>query len=103
MATSISEQEIHRALAEVNHPEIARTLVDLGMLKDITVEGRKISLTLALPLMGIPTQVKDYLLNSIRQALANLDTSLKAEINLAEMNPEERAKFLAMEQEGWIG
>jgi thioredoxin 1 len=103
MARSISEQEIHRALAEVNHPEIARTLVDLGMLKDIIVEGRRVSLTLALPLMGIPTQVKDYLLNSIRQALANLDASLKAEINMAEMNPEERAKFLAMEQEGWIG
>jgi thioredoxin 1 len=100
---SISEQEIRRALAEVNHPEIARTLVDLGMLKDITFDGGNVSLTLALPLMGIPTQVKDYLLNSIRQALANLDTSLKTEINLAEMNPEERAKFLDMEQEGWIG
>jgi thioredoxin 1 len=100
---SISEQEIRRALEEVSHPEIARTLVDLGMLKDITVEGSKVRLTLALPLMGIPAQVKDYLLNSIRQALANLDASLKTEINLADMNPEERAKFLAMAQEGWIG
>jgi thioredoxin 1 len=103
MVTSASEQEIRRVLAEVTHPEIARTLVDLGMLKDIGVEGKKVTLTLALPIMGIPTQVKDYLLNSIRQALANLDASLEAAINLAEMNPDERAKFLTMEQEGWIG
>ena len=103
MASSISDQEIRRVLAEVNHPEIASTLVDLGMLKDIVVEGKKVSLTLALPLMGIPAQVKDSLLNSIGQALANLDTSLESEINLTEMNPEERANFLSMEQEGWIG
>jgi len=103
MTKSTSEPEIHQALAEVNHPEIARTLVDLGMLKDIIVEGRKVSLTLVLPLAGILTQVKDYLVNSVRQALANLDASLEIEINLAEMNPQERAKFLAMEQEGWIG
>jgi hypothetical protein len=44
------------------------------MLKDIIVEGK--------------------------QALANLDASLEVEINLVEMNPKERAKFLAMEQEG---
>jgi ATP-binding protein involved in chromosome partitioning len=103
MTRSASEPEIRRALAEVRHPEIASMLVDLGMLKDIIVEGKKVTLTLALPLMGIPAQVKDYLVNSVHQALANLDASLEIEVNLAEMSPEERAKFLAMAQEGWIG
>jgi len=103
MTKSASEPEIRQALAEVRHPEIASDLLDLGMLKDIIVEGKKVALTLALPLMGIPTQVKDYLINNVSQALANLDASLEIEVNLAEMNPEERAKFLAMAQEGWIG
>ncbi len=70
MTKGASEQEIRHALAEVRHPEIARTLVDLGMLKDITVKSNKVALTLALPLMGIPTQVRDYLINSLRQVLA---------------------------------
>jgi hypothetical protein len=39
----------------------------------------------------------------IRQALANLDVSLEVDIKLAEMNPEERTKFLAMAQDGWLG
>jgi ATP-binding protein involved in chromosome partitioning len=103
MTKNVSEPEICQALAEVRHPEIARTLVDLGMIKDINVEGKKVSLTLALPLMGIPAQVRDYLINSVGQALTNLDASLEIEVNLAEMNPQERAKFLAMAKEGWIG
>jgi ATP-binding protein involved in chromosome partitioning len=103
MIKSASESEIRQALAEVRHPEIAHTLVDLGMLKDIIVEGKKVTLTLALPLMGIPTEVRDYLINSVSQALANLDASLEVEVDLAEMNPEERARFLAMAQERWIG
>lgn len=103
MTKSAPEQEIREALAEVRHPEIARTLVDLGMLKDIMVEGKKVTLTLALPLIGIPTQVRDYLINSVRQALANLDASLEVDVNLAEMDPEERTKFFAIAQEGWIG
>jgi len=89
LTKSTSEPEIRQALAKVRHPEIDRALVDLGILKDMIVEGKKVTLTLALPLMGIPTEVKDYLMNSIRQALANLDVGLEVAVNLAEMNPEE--------------
>jgi ATP-binding protein involved in chromosome partitioning len=103
MTKSTSEPEIRQALAEVKHPEIASTLVNLGILKNIIVEGKQVTLTLALPFMGIPLEVRDYLTNSVRQALANLDASLEVDVNLAEMNPEERAKFLAMAKEGWIG
>jgi len=102
-AKDTSASEIIRTLTEVKHPQIARTLVELGMLKDIAVEDKKVSLTLALPLMGIPDQVRDYLMDSVRQALAKLDAGLKTDIKLAEMDSQERAKFLAMEQEGWIG
>jgi len=103
MTKSTSEQEIYQALAEVRHPEIANTLVDLGMLKDVVVEGNKVSLTLLLPVMGIPIQIKDYLVRSIHEALARLDASPEVELNLAEMNDEERAKFLRMAMEKWIG
>lgn len=103
MTKSTSEQEIRQALAQIRHPEIANTLVDLGMLKDVIVEGNKVSLTLLLPFMGIPIQIKDYLVHSIHEALARLDASPEVELNLAEMNDEERAKFFRMAQEGWLG
>lgn len=103
MNKGASEQDMRQALAQVRHPEIACTLVELGMLKDITVRSNKVTLTLVLPFMGIPIQVKDYLTDSLRQALANVDASLEVEMNMAEMSEKERTKFLEMAREGWLG
>ena len=103
MNKGASEQDMRQALAQVRHPEIACTLVELGMRKDITVRSNKVTLTLVLPFMGIPIQVKDYLTDSLRQALANVDASLEVEMNMAEMSEKERTKFLEMAREGWLG
>jgi len=73
------------------------------MLKDILVENNKVTLTLALPVMGIPIEVREYLMNSLHQALANLDAILEVEVNLAEMSSEERIRFFTMAREGWMG
>jgi hypothetical protein len=51
--------------------------------------------------LSIPAPVKDYLTNSLREAVAALDVRLEVEI--AQMNDEERQAFLAMEQESWKG
>jgi len=101
MAKNISEEDVHQAVGQVMHPEISRTLVELGMVKDIALRDDEVSLTLILPLLGIPASIKDYLVDSLRQAVMKLDA--KAEIKIAEMNQEERLAFLAMEQEGWRG
>ena len=101
MAKNISEEDVHQAIGQVMHPEISRTLVELGMVKHIALKDDEVSLTLVLPLLGIPASIKDYLVNSLRQAVMKLGA--KAEIKIAEMNQEERLAFLAMEQEGWKG
>jgi ATP-binding protein involved in chromosome partitioning len=103
MNTNASESEILQILAQVKHPEIDNTLAELGMLKDITVSSNKVSLTLLLPIMGIPTQIKDYLVRSIHDAISTVDASLQIELSLAEMSQDERTKFLKMSQEGWLG
>jgi metal-sulfur cluster biosynthetic enzyme len=101
MTENISEEDVHRVIGQVMHPEINRTLVELGMVKDIALENGRITLTLMLPILGIPVSVKDYLVNSLRQAIAKLGA--KVEIRVVEMNQEERLAFLAMEQESWKG
>jgi metal-sulfur cluster biosynthetic enzyme len=101
MARNISEGDIHQAIGQVMHPEINRTLVELGMVKDIALKDDEVTLTLVLPLLGIPVLVKDYLVNSLRQAVTKLGA--KVEIRIAEMNQEERLAFLAMGQESWKG
>jgi len=101
VAKNISEEDVHKAIGRVMHPEINHTLVELGMVKEIALKGDKVTLTLVLPFIGIPASIKDYLENSLHQAVMKLGA--KAEIRIAEMNQEERLAFLAMEQEGWKG
>ena len=101
MAKNILAEDVHQAIEQVMHPAINRTLVELGMVKDIAVKHNDVTLNLVLPLLGIPVSVKDYLMNSLRQAVMKLGA--KIEIRVAEMNQEERLAFLAMEQESWKG
>jgi metal-sulfur cluster biosynthetic enzyme len=101
MVKNISEEDIHQAIGQVMHPAISRSLVELGMVKDVALRGDEVSLSLVLPFLGIPASIKDYLVSSLRQAV--MDLGAKVEIKIAEMNQEERLAFLAMEQEGWRG
>ena len=99
MAEKISEEEIQEAIAQVKHPAIDHTLVDLGIVKDVTVEGNKVAVTFAFPFPNIP--IKDELVNSIRGPVEALGAELEVDITL--MTQEEIQKFLAMEQEAWKG
>ena len=101
MAGNISEEDVHQAIKQVMHPEINRTLLELGMVKDITLKNDEVRLTLVLPFLGIPVSIKDDLMNSLRQVVMKL--GVKIEVRVAEMNQEERLAFLAMEQENWKG
>jgi len=97
----ISEEKLYQAVGQVMHPAISRTLVELGMVKHVTLENDKIIITLALPVLSIPASIKDQLVNSLRKAAAGLGA--EAEVRITEMNQEERQAFLAMEQESWKG
>jgi len=101
MTRNISEEDVHQAIGQVMHPEINRTLVELGMVKDIALKDNQVTLTLVLPLLAIPVSIKDYLVNSLQQAVMKLGA--RVEVRIAEMNQEERLAFLAMEQGSWKG
>jgi len=99
MAESLSEKEALQVIGQVKHPAIDHTLVDLGMIRDIVVEGQSVTLTFVFPFAGIP--IKEMLIDSVRQPLEKMG----AEVDVSEvvMDQEELQKFLAMEKEGWKG
>ena len=101
MASDISLGDVHREVGQVMHPAINRSLVELGMIKDIALEHGVVTLTLVLPVLNIPASIKDHLVNSLRTAVAKLGAEVEVEIT--EMDEEERHAFLAMEQESWKG
>ena len=92
-------QDVEQVLSKVIHPEINYSLVNLGMIKDVVCEQRKVRFTLKLPFPQVP--VKDLLINSIKKTLSDLDSSIQVEINIEQMNQEERENFMKMAKEGW--
>jgi len=93
----ISEEKVRNAVAQVKHPAIDRTLMELGILKDITVEGDTVFVTLAFPFPGIP--IRELLIESVRKPVEELGA--KVEVKTTVMTAEELQAFLAMEQEAW--
>ena len=97
MAKDRSKEDLLNVLSQVMHPAIDRTLIDLGIVKDIVVRDNLVTLTLALPFPEIP--IKEYLINSVREPITKL--GLELEIKITVMSQQEREAFLAMEQESW--
>jgi Mrp family chromosome partitioning ATPase len=90
----ITDKKILEALGQIEHPEMkGRSLVQLGMIRDVRVEGGVAAITLALPFKEIP--IKDQLMSSVREAVSGLDEDLQVRVDAAEMSQQERAAFMA--------
>jgi ATP-binding protein involved in chromosome partitioning len=97
MAKEILEEDVREKLGQIQHPAINSTLIDLGIIKEISTKENKVTIVIAFPFPNIP--IGDYFVNSVREAIEKLGA--KPEIKITIMNQEEQKKFLAMEQENW--
>jgi Mrp family chromosome partitioning ATPase len=94
----ISQEQVIEALQQVMHPEMERSLVALRMIRDVVAEQDAVSFKLLLPFAEVP--IREDLLRSARQAVAALDPAASVEIEVAEMDQQERADFMAQTQRG---
>ena len=94
-----STEDVTQAIANVMHPAIDRSLMDLGMIRDIVLKGADASLNLVIPFPGIP--ILAFLEKRLKESVKPLGVNLT--IKIANMDQEEIQKFLAMEKEAWKG
>ena len=87
----MTTEKVLAALHQVIHPEFKRSLPELGMIRDISVDDGQVAFTLVLPFKE--ASIKDDLLHSVRRAVMELDTEVAVEVKLAEMSQRERAAF----------
>lgn len=92
---------VEKTLKEIDHPEIAKTLFELGMIEDIRFDDGKVSFILKLPFREIP--IKEFLIEDIKNTLKEKVSDIIVETNLKEMSQEEKAKFVKMAREAWRG
>jgi metal-sulfur cluster biosynthetic enzyme len=98
-AGDVSRDDVREILAGVKHPAIDRTLLELGIIKSMAVEGGNVRVLMAFPFPNIP--IGDYLIHSVRGPLG--ERGIAVEIETTVMDEDELQKFLAMEKEGWTG
>jgi len=95
------KNKVEKVMKNVEHPEINKTLFELGMIKDISVGENEVSFTLNVPLAGIP--IKDMLINDIESSLKSAIGDISVKVDIEEMSDDEREKFMSIAQEAWKG
>lgn len=91
-----AEQAVLRALSHVIDPELRRSIVDLGMVRDLRVTDGKVAFTLALTTLACP--LKEQIERDARLAVLALPSIQSVEITLAEMTAQEKARLHGGEQ-----
>ncbi|MFM7262946.1 MAG: P-loop NTPase, partial [Acidimicrobiales bacterium] len=86
--------EIIEALRPVEDPELHRSIVDLGMVRDVAVTANGVSLTVVLTVPGCP--LRNEIQNRVTAAVAPLSPNGNVAIDFGVMTDAERARVREM-------
>ena len=95
----LTRDAVMQVMSKVTHPEIDYSLVDLGMIKDVSTEEDRMTIILNLPSLEVP--VRDLLARLVKEAVAHVDATSQAEVQFAEMSEQERREFMRKAREKW--
>ncbi|MCL4515328.1 MAG: Mrp/NBP35 family ATP-binding protein [Firmicutes bacterium] len=83
-----TREEVLKALEGVMDPELNRNIVELGMVKEVKVDGGKVGVTVALTVPGCPMHAR--IQEDVRAAVAGLSGVREVEVEMTSMTEEER-------------
>jgi ATP-binding protein involved in chromosome partitioning len=87
-----TKEEIRQALRQVMDPEIGKPIEDVGMLKDIDVEGGTVTVHVLLTIAGCP--LKDRINHDVTEALKGLPGVERIVVDLGEMTAQQREQMV---------
>jgi Mrp family chromosome partitioning ATPase len=87
-----TSEELEQALMQVIDPELGHNIVELGMVRDIQIDGGKIDLTLALTIMACP--MRNQLQEQTRAAAASVPGVESVNVRLTAMSETEREQLM---------
>jgi metal-sulfur cluster biosynthetic enzyme len=99
--SQITRETILSILDQVEHPEIACSLVELGMILDVSLKGKTARIAMSLPRQNIPADVLNAINNVITKALAGQGLDIRTEY--FDMIPESRERFFNLARANWKG
>ncbi len=87
----IDEKLIRQALQTVLHPKLNRSLVDIGMVRNISINDDVVTLTLALKTDHSP--LKKVFINEIEKAVGGLPQVSSVKVQVATLSKDEFDQF----------
>ena len=86
---AVSDADVLDALRPVEDPELHRSIVDLGMVKGVAIDGGVAAVRIALTVAGCP--LRNEIQNRVTGAVASLDGIDRVDLDFTVMTDEERA------------
>lgn len=80
------KDKIYNALKRVNDPELHKNLVELNMIEDISIDGDKVTVNVALTTMGCP--LKATMEKDIKKELSNIEEISEVNVIFTQMSKE---------------
>lgn len=101
MDDSTTREIVLSILEKVEHPEIALSLTELGMIIDAAVDDKIVHVAIALPKMDIPAAVYKAITDCVVNALQKPGITVQPEY--FEMTVENRERFFELAKANWKG
>ena len=83
-------EQVLQALQPVQDPELHRSIVDLGMVRNLSIDDTTVEVEIALTIAGCP--MRTTIEQSVTEAISGLDDRLQTRISFGVMTDEERAR-----------
>jgi ATP-binding protein involved in chromosome partitioning len=91
---AVTEADVVEALRPVEDPELHRSIVDLGMVKGVAIDGGVAAVRIALTVAGCP--LRNEIQNRVSTAVVALDGIDRVDLDFTVMTDDERAAVREM-------
>jgi ATP-binding protein involved in chromosome partitioning len=89
----VNESDVLEALKTVQDPELQRSIVEIGMVRDIVVDDARLAVRIVLTTAGCP--LRDRIQGETEQALQTIAEGRRVEVTMDAMSAEERDRLAA--------
>jgi ATP-binding protein involved in chromosome partitioning len=90
----VTENDVIEALRPVEDPELHRSIVDLGMVRGVAIDGAVVAVRIALTVAGCP--LRNEIQNRVSDAVVALDGIDRVDLDFTVMTDEERSAVREM-------
>ena len=89
----ITESAVRAALEGVMDPELHKSLIELGMVREVRIDSKRSDVDITLALTTLACPLKDQIVGDVKEAVGALEDVGEVRVELTEMTEEEKRRI----------